>query len=208
MVPLIAAATIAGGASLAGSALDAFMQHKTNEQNTRLANSAHQREVQDLRKAGLNPILSAGGGGSPVPELRSPSSGISNAVNSALAARQAEANIALTGETARKAHVESNIAQQTEEMQLSARKVELNQLGANLDLTKAQRRIIDAQLIEIDQKINALKWENKFSAYDEWRAKSEAQYFKGVGGKINPYLKVLGAGINAANGLNNLRLRR
>lgn len=43
-----------------------------NETAINLANTAHQREVQDLRDANLNPILSAHGNGSAVPALDTP----------------------------------------------------------------------------------------------------------------------------------------
>lgn len=43
-----------------------------NETAIELSNTAHQREVRDLRDANLNPILSANGSGAPVPSLDTP----------------------------------------------------------------------------------------------------------------------------------------
>lgn len=71
MDPVTGAALIGGGASLLGgavsSAFNAWQAGKNRDFQERMSNTAHQREVEDLRKAGINPILSAKLGGSSTP---------------------------------------------------------------------------------------------------------------------------------------------
>ena len=92
---------IGGMASAAGSLGDllssGYFSHKAWQRQKEAMQNAHQWEVADLRKAGLNPILSATGGsgastgglnGSMVGDSSQISRGVSSAIQAALASQQ------------------------------------------------------------------------------------------------------------------------
>lgn len=58
--------------AFAAGALSFIGQRRTNRQVEQMAANRHQVEVEDLRAAGLNPILSATGSGAPMPNIQNP----------------------------------------------------------------------------------------------------------------------------------------
>lgn len=130
----IAAAGIMSAGSLLGQYMQARSAQRINQANlgyqdeanrlsVDLANSAHQREVRDLRAAHLNPILSAGGSGAATPSI---------------GAVQAQNPYEGLGHTARE--VSREIARLVSDQQLLSN----DQIAAQTDNIRAQRIQIES----------------------------------------------------------------
>ena len=160
---MIEAALITAGANLLGSHMRNKSAKKASARQMafqeEMSNTSYQRGMEDMRKAGLNPILAGkvGGASTPTGSTYNPENIATNATNAYLQTKQNEANVDLTDAQTAKTIAETDVLNNSQGS-FMGRNVNFVKKEADKVISSVKEKTaIEKVLDRIKKKLNAAK---------------------------------------------------
>lgn len=170
------------GTGLLSSAFNMREAEKNRDFQERMSSTAHQRQVADLKEAGLNPLLSANKGASS-PGGAQATASMPDVVNSAVAMAEAGARIKDINSAAALKE-----AQRFDILKTLSPRVRL--LLEQRALAAGQGMVLQPQIDENKAMRLKIRSEAQSSAYNLSQQKAESQFYEGMG-EFMPYIEGL-----------------